>query len=159
MRQFWSFRGSSGAWASQLPSSLSLVTQPQLQGEDWSFILGAVYTAQVFTSNQTLLLRFSPPFTWQPRKCLKRLVPECNPLNTQPYFRLCKLTSGVPVNAATLTLMLMLAQVSAFCFSHYQTLINNPQCTQSKSNMMTVYWGKFECSYHNLWSQSTAEFL
>ncbi len=100
-----------------------------------SQFLGAVYMAQVFASNETLLLQFGLPFTWQRRAGtpentnIWNWVPEWNLLKPQPSFRLCKLASGVPVNAVS-TLMLMLAQVNALCSGHFQTLIKHPEVYQ-----------------------------
>ncbi len=37
--------------------------------------------------------------------------------------------------------------------------LNTPQCIQNKSNMTSVYWGKFVCSWNNFRSQTTSEFL
>ncbi len=37
--------------------------------------------------------------------------------------------------------------------------LKTPQCTQSKSNMMTVNGGELECLLHNVRSQKMAEFL
>ncbi len=57
--------------------------------------LQAVYMAQVFTSN--VLLQFDLSSTQQQRACTPQTtnfwnrVPECNVLEPQPSFRLCKL--------------------------------------------------------------------
>ncbi len=52
--------------------------------------------------------------------------PEWNLLKLQPFLWLHKLASGVSVNVmTTLMLVLTLAQVNAFCSSHYQTLIKH----------------------------------
>ncbi len=91
---------------------------------------------------------------WHPWNC-KLVVPECNLLKSQPSFRLCKLANPKPVNTMT-TLMLMLAHSSLVITKFW---LNTPQCSQSKSNMTTVYWGEFKCQYYNFTSQSTAEFL
>ncbi len=37
--------------------------------------------------------------------------------------------------------------------------LKTPQCTQSKSNMMTVNGGELECLLHNVRSQKMAELL
>ncbi len=124
-----------------------VLTDINLKHRQQSFICHwaweAVYMAQVFASNETLLLWFGLPFTWQQRAgtpetaSVWNRVPECNLLKPQPSSRLCKLASWVPVKAVT-KLMLMLAKVNAFRSSHYET----QQCTQSKSDITTVYWGK-----------------
>ncbi len=72
----------------------------------------AVYTAQVFAFNKTLVV--------------VQLVPLKLLLKPQPSFQLRKLVSGVSVTVVmTLMLMLMLAQVNAIRSSHYQTLIKH----------------------------------
>ncbi len=68
----------------------------------WCFVLDAVYTAQVFASNETLLLRFGLPFTWWWRAGVPETanvwnrVPAWILLKLQPSFRLLKLAGGVP---------------------------------------------------------------
>ncbi len=83
--------------------------------------------AQVFASKETFFF-YSSAFLLHDSGVLVSLklqtFSECNLLKPQPAFWLCKLVSGVPVNAVT-TLMLMLAKVNAFHSSYYQTLIKH----------------------------------
>ncbi len=113
----------------EIPSFLFLSYEP---------IREAVYTAQVFGSNETLFVMVQPSFytrtrCWSPR--------DLNFLELQASLRLCKLARGLPANTVT-TLMLMLAQVSAFCSSHYQALIKHSTVHWKQVNMTTVCWGK-----------------
>ncbi len=119
-----------------------------------------------FHIKQTLLLWFDLSVTWQ--QCagtsetanVWNRVPEFNLLKPQLSFRLCKLASGVPVNTVTtLMLMLMLVQVSAFCCSHYQTLIKHSTVHRKQVEYDDICWGEFECLWHNFRSQTMAEFL
>ncbi len=123
--------------------------QQHVYGSQCFEMLGAVYTAQVFSSNETLLSWFVLSFTWQRRAGapettnLWNQVSEWNLLKPQPSFRLCELAIGVPVNAVA-TPMLMLAQVNVFSDSHYQTLIKHstvhPKQVEYDDNLLRRIW-------------------
>ncbi len=105
----------------------------------------AVYTAQVFAPNKTLLLQMGLPFTRHRRAGAYETanvwnrVPGCNLLKPQLPLWLCKLASGVPVNAVT-KLMLMPTQVNALCSSHYQTLIKHSAVHQKQVEHEDSLW-------------------
>ncbi len=100
-------------------------TEPKNSGATTAIIIvkGVVYMAQVFASNETLLLWFGPPFMWQWRAGAPETaniwnrVSEWKLLKMGASFHLCEIASGVPVNMVMM-LMLMLAQVNAFRCSH-----------------------------------------
>ncbi len=93
----------------------------------WVWNSETVYTRKFSHQTKHLLLRFSLPFTWQQRAG----APETANISSQDQsgiFWERNLLSGCvnwqaakPVTVVA-TLMLMLAQISAFCSSHYQTL-------------------------------------
>ncbi len=90
-------------------------------------VLGTVYMAQVFTSNKTLLLRFSmlTPLKLQTfeTRFQSAIFWNCNLLSSS--VNLLKAKSVTVMTTLMLMLMLMLAQVNAFCSSHHQTPINH----------------------------------
>ncbi len=71
----------------------------------------------------------------------------CSCVNWQA--KLCKHRDNANANASTSAMHSALAITKLW--------LNTPQCTESRSNVTTVYW--FECSYTNFRSQTTAEFL
>ncbi len=92
----------------------------QVCGCVWCSDLEAVHTAQVFASNETLVLWFGLYFTWQRRAGAPETANFWNWIPTQPSFRLCQLAKQKTCESAT-KLMLMLAQVNVFQNSQCQT--------------------------------------